>query len=287
VGQLHIISPREDTRAFGGGDIVVALQLVDQEGRPIEGATVHGELWTPGGELLASFACTDKGQGQYVGPNVTLPLRGTAGTWSVQGTAIWGDSLAAEIQGAFIAEPSISEMYLDRYGFWIEYPRLFGLGTGFYNLSETGGLHFEDNLNEDGSGFVILDNYRYQTIGVTFAALEVHWQYAEYPADQEAAVAFAQRLAGMGLHHQDPDTPILDMNASTVVFQGRPAWQVIGTGSEYYVSKAAAAYPVEWLIFSCPDSDWIWSLAVHTDNPAFMDHLRSVRESFVCPVSGE
>jgi hypothetical protein len=287
VGQLHLISPREDTRVLGGGDIVVALQLVDQEGRPIEGATVHGELWTPGGELLASFACADKGRGQYVGPGVTLPLRGAAGTWRVLGTAIWGDSVVAEVQGAFVAEPSISQLYQDRYGFWIEYPRLFGLGTGFYNLSATGGLHFEDKLLEDGSGFVILDNYRYQAIGVTFAALEVHWQCVEYPADQEAAVAFAQRLARTGLHHQNPDTPVGELTAAPTVFQGRPAWQVSGTGSEYYVSEAAAAYPIEWLIFSCPDSDWLWSLAIHADNESFMDSLRSVRESFVCPGPGE
>lgn len=282
-GVLTIVSPPEGSQVSGGGDLRIALRLVGQDDQPLEGATVQAALWTPSGELFASLPCMDQGKGRYLSEYVSLPLRGASGTWHVVGQAAWNDGQPAEVEGTFQANPSISEMYQDRYGFWIEHPRVFGLGTGFYNLSQSGGLHFEDWLNDDGSGYVILDNYRYNAVGVTFATLEVHWGDEAFPADEAAAVALAQSLARSGLHHQDPDTPLTVLTANSVTFQGRSAWQVLGSGTEYYVAEAAAEYPVEWLIFQCPGSDWVWSLVLSTDHEVYIDHLRALRETFECP----
>jgi hypothetical protein len=109
------------------------------------------------------------------------------------------------------------------------------------------------------------------------------WRSAAFPADGETAIAYAQSLAGTGLHHQDPDTPLTDLAAGAVTFQGRSAWQVLGRGKEYYVAQAASEYPVEWLMFHCPGSDWLWSLVLSTDHEDYMDHLRAVQETFECP----
>ena len=136
---------------------------------------------------------------------------------------------------------------------------------------------------QDGSGSVTLDNYKYDTIGVTFATLEIHWRDVEYPLDETGAIAFAHSLAEAGLHHQDPDTPLMDLTAKTVSFQDRPAWLVLGQGTEFYVAKSAAAYPIEWLIFHCPGSDWLWSLVISADHEVHMNHLRSVQRGFECP----
>jgi len=282
-GVLTIESPLEDARVKGGGDIRIALYLVDHHGLHVEGATVQAALWTPSGDWFANLPCTDAGRGRYLSDHVTLPLRGAGGTWHLRGKATWNAGQSAEAEGTFEAKPSVSEVYQDRYGFWIEHPRIFGLGTGFYNLSQSGGLHFEDWLHDDGSGYVILDNYRYDAMGVTFAALEIHWRHADFPADEAAAIAFAQSLAGAGLHHQDPDTPLTKLTAETVTFKGHAAWHVVGRGSEYYVSKAAAEYPVEWLIFPCPGSGWLWSLVLSADREDYMEHLRALQESFECP----
>lgn len=280
---LTIVAPAENTELAGGHDLRIALYLVDQDLQPLEGAAVQSELWTPSGELFASWPCTGRGQGHYLCETVTLPLRGASGTWRVTGEATWSGGQKAAVEGTFQAQPSVSEVYRVRHGFWIEPPRVLGLGTGFYNLSQSGGLHFEDWLNEDGSGYVILDNYRYNAVGVTFATLEVHWGHAAFPADGAAAAAWAQSLAATGLHHQEPETPLLALTASRTVFQGYPAWQVAGQGMEYYVAEAAAAYPVECLIITCPGSDWLWSLVLSTDHEPWMDHLRAVRETFECP----
>jgi len=282
-GSLQIISPLESSQVAGGAELRMALYLADHDGLPVEGATVQAQLWTPGGELFGSQACTDRGQGRYLAGLVRLPLRGAGGTWRMVGKATWEDGQQAEVEGTFQADPSLSEMYQSQYGFWVEPPRMFGLGTGFYNLHESGGLHFEDWLYEDGSGYVILDNYRYNASGVTFAALEVHWRQGDLPTDTAAAIAHAHSLAEAGLHHQDPETALSKLAAETSTFQGRPAWRVAGWGQEYYVTKAAAEYPVEWLIFNCPGSDWVWSLILSTNHPAYMKDLRALQKSFECP----
>jgi hypothetical protein len=145
---LNLISPLESTQVSGGQDLRITLYLVDQNGLPVEGATVQAELWTPSGKRFASLPCTDRGEGRYLSEYASLSLRGASGTWHVIGKATWDDGQQAEVEGTLQVKPSISEMYQDRYGFWIEHPRIFGLGTGFYNLSESGGLHFEDWLND-------------------------------------------------------------------------------------------------------------------------------------------
>jgi len=282
-GLLRIISPLESTEVSGGGDLRIALNLVDHDDLPVEGATVQAELRTPGGELYASLHCIDSRKGSYLSDYVSLPLRGAGGPWHIFAKATWKDDQQAEVEGTFQANPSISEMYQDRHGFWIEPPSIYGLGTGFFNLSEAGGLHFEDWLNKDGSGYVILDNYRYVALGVTFTALEIHWRKVELPPDAASAADYAQSLARTGLHHQDPGAPLTELAAKQVTFQGRSAWLVHGRGSQYYVSKAAAEYPIEWLMFHCPGSDWLWTLVLSTDHEPYMNRLRTLQKTFECP----
>lgn len=282
-GLLSIISPLEDPELRGGTGLSFEFYLVDHDGLPVEGAEVQVALKHPSSKNNTDLLCVEKGEGRYLCEEVNLPLRGGSGTWQVIGEATWEDGQQAKAERNFRVNPSVSEMYQNRYGFWIEHPRIFGVGTGFYNLRESGGLHFEDWLEKDGSGYVILDNYRYDALGVTFATLEVHWQYLDFPDEGEAVMAYAEKLASSGLHHQDPETPITKVTAKKVTFQDRPAWQVLGRGSEFYVAKAAADYPIEWLIFRCPGEDKLWSLVIASDNAGYMNQLRSVQETFECP----
>jgi hypothetical protein len=282
-GELSITSPKKSTQISGGSGLRIAFDLADHDDLPIEGALVQAMLWTPAGEYYASLPGTDQGDGRYLTDNIHLPLRDSAGSWRVVGQAFWNNSKQADVEGTIAVDPSVSEMYQNLYGFWINQPQFYGLGTGFYNLSQSGGLHFEDQLNEDGSGYVLLDNYRYGAIGVTFAALEIHWQDYELPIDAVSAAAYAQTLVGSGLPHQDPDAPIMELKAEQVSFQDRPAWQVSGSTREYYVSKAAAEYPVEWLMFTCPRSDWLWTLVISTDQASYMSRLRTLLATFECP----
>jgi hypothetical protein len=284
-GLLNIISPPEDTQVSGGENLRITLYLVDHNNLPVEKAMVHAELWSPSGELFASLPCINKGEGHYLSEYVKLPLREAGGTWHVVGKATWKDGKQVETKRTIQVDRSISETYQDRHGFWIEHPHIFPLGTGFYNLAESGGLHFEDWLYEDGSGYVILDNYRYNAGGVTFVTLEIHWRHAEFPVDEATAIAHVQSLVESGLHHQEPDTYLTQLSSQMVTFQDRPTWQVVGRGQEFYVSQAAAGYPVEYIVFQCPSSEWLWSLVIATDRETYVNHLRTVRQTFECPAT--
>jgi hypothetical protein len=173
-------------------------------------------------------------------------------------------------------------MYQSQYGFWVDPPRVLNYNLAMYNLHEIGGFHFEDWHYEDGGGYVILDNYRYHTAGVTFADLDIHWRPADFPTGEAAAIAHVQSLAGP--NHQDPDTPITDLAAEPTTFQDRPAWRVTGQWKEAYVAKSASGCSAEWLIFGCPGSDSLWTLVISTDNAAHMNYLRTVRRTFECPL---
>jgi hypothetical protein len=40
------------------------------------------------------------------------------------------------------------------------------------------------------------------------------------------------------------------------------------------------------MVFSCPGSDWLWTVVIATnDEEYYMDGLRTLRETFECPVS--
>jgi hypothetical protein len=285
-GRLTILSPLETIVLYGGGELRVALSLQEPDGRPLEAAIVQVELWSPGGVRFMNLPMEDNGQGRYLGKTISLPLSGAGGDWRVVAQASWGDGGHAYAEGVFTVRPSISETYQELYGFWIEPPSIHGLGTGFYNLQGGGGLHFEDWLEEDGGGYVILDNYRYQATGVTYLTLEVHWQPIDYPGDEATVIAHALDLGEKGLHHRDLESNITDFVAIRTTFQGFPAWKVVGQYRESYTANSAVLRPAEWIIFQCPGSDWTWSLLITSDKSNYMNYLRSQRNTFICPPSG-
>lgn len=261
----------------------IELELVDADGTPVEGAAVVAELQEPDGEIHVRLRAEDVGKGRYRSDVVELPLRGATGTWRVSGSAHWRDGPGIKVESEFQVVTSISERYLNRYGFWIEYPRKYGLGTGFYDLQNSGGLHFEDWVFEDGSGYVILDNYRYEMAGVTFAAIEVHWLYEDFPVGEGSTISMAEDVAGRGLHHQADDAGLDIQSVERTTFHGLPAWRVIGEGVEEHVAWAAAGYPVEWLIFQCSGSDFVWIMLLSSDNVGHLHQLRALQDTFECP----
>jgi len=280
---LSVISPLETTELYGGQALRVAVYLVDHDDQPMDGATVRAELWSPNGDLFATLPCADSGQGRYLADYVNLPMRGAGGIWRMVASATWGEGNQAQAKRTFTGIPCPSETYQSQYGFWIDPPRVLNYNLAMYNLHGAGGFHYEDWHYEDGGGYVILDNYRYNATGITFATLNVHWRRDGFPADKAAAIAHVQSLAGS--HHQDPDIPTMNLAAELTAFQGRSAWHVTGQWKEAYVSKSTSSCPAEWLVVRCPGSDWLWTLAISADRAEYMNDLRTVQETFECPVS--
>jgi hypothetical protein len=178
---------------------------------------------------------------------------------------------------------SLSERYQELYGFWVEPPGIFGINMAMYNL-HSAGLHFEDHPNADGSGRVILDNYRYTPTGATFADLNVYWSDAGFPNNEGEARAHVEDLGR--LYRQAVDSTVTILTAELQVFQDQPAWRLTGGWRTPDRPRAGAHYPVEWTVLRCPDSDWVWTLAIYADRQGYMDDLRAVQATFECPGAG-
>jgi hypothetical protein len=274
-GTLTVVFPTETTKLVGGQSVRVTALLVDRTGQPIEGVPVRAELRAPDGDVFTTLVCVDKGQGRYLADYVRLPLRGAGGTWRVVARA-QGDAYAEQ---TFQGRPSYSEELQSRYGFWIEMPDFFSHGEWGFSGS-LAGLHRVDASYEDGGGYVVLSNYRNNPVSVVTVALDVHWRRAGFPADEAAAVAHVRSLVPLG--RQDPDIPSTILTVQTSAFQGRPAWCVTGQWRHANRGASAASCPIEWLIFRCPGSEWLWTLVISADDARYMDDLRVLRETFEC-----
>lgn len=276
---LTVVFPTTTTTLVGGQSLRVTVLLVDGAGQPVEEAMVEAELRAPGGHVFTTLICVDKGQGRYLADPVQLPLRGAGGTWRVVVQVQGG----ARAERTFQGRASYSEDLQRRYGFWIVMPNFFSYGEWGFG-GTLAGLHRADESYEDGGGYVILSNYRNNPTTVVTVALDVHWRRAGFPSDETAAITHVRSLAP--LERQAPDIPSEILAVETSAFQGRPAWRVTGQWRHRNRAASASPCPIEWLIFACPGSGWLWSLAVSADDAQYMDDLRVLRETFECPAAG-
>ncbi|MBU0492624.1 MAG: hypothetical protein KKA73_11470 [Chloroflexi bacterium] len=275
--RLTIVYPTATTERTGGQTLRITLSLADNDGQPVDGAMVQADLQLPDGSVLTTLDCVDKGQGHYLADYVTLPLRGAGGEWRVIARATWGDGQQARAERAFKGLPSVSERLQKQYGFWIDPPNLFE-----YNEVHPADPHFEERIYPDGGGYVLLENNIPRGTSHLVVNLDVHWQAVSFPADEAAAIAHVRGLGAMNRHNSNP--PSLVQAAQQTTFQGRPAWIITGQW-EYQRSERTSSVlrPAEWLILSCPGSAWVWTIAISTNEPAYMDDLRVLRETFECP----
>jgi len=112
--------------------------------------------------------------------------------------------------------------------------------------------------------------------------LDIHWRPADFPSDAFAAVTYVQNLAGP----HGMTVEITDLVAEQTTFQDRPAWYVKGQWKEPEVGVArpgTSHCPAEWLIFECPESDWLWTLLITANKGVNMEKLRTLRGMFKCP----
>jgi hypothetical protein len=275
---LSVIFPLETTELAGGQSLRITAYLADQGGRPIVGATVKAELWAPNGSLFATVPGVDSGQGRYLTNYQRLPLQGAAGTWRVVVQATKDGTPITQAERTFKGLMSRSEMYLDKYGFWIEGPDFFSCHARNKN--------FRDGSYRDGGGYLLQENHCHGH-GNSAVYFDVHWHVADWPADETAAIAYVRSLV-VSIDH-DPDNPGTDLATERTMFQGWPAWRVTGVwhAAPTYGNTPLTGGPVEWTIFRCPDSphDWLWTLVVTTSSGAtsFMDDLRALQNRFECP----
>ena len=276
--ELNILYPLPYNELIGGQELRVTLSVSDQHGNPIEGINSRVELWSPSNELYADLECIDQNQTRCLTDPVTLPLRNAAGTWSILARTELEDSTSLENTGPFQVLRSFSEGLEENYGFWLDTssPLFAYAGPPFADPK----LKFHPYLR---GGYVILSNSKISGGVEGFVMLDLHWRPLDYPPNTDSALAYTQDLAGP--HGMTVD--YLDLEAKETEFQGTPAWRVTGYWEEPIITGVnrlgETTYPVEWLIFPCPESDYTWTILITARNPDDLPGLREMAGTFECP----
>ena len=274
--KLTIIFPQTTTELVGGQSFRVTILLKDFEDKPVAGALVTAELWTPGGELYATLPGLDKSGGRYLADHISLPLRESQGIWRVSAHAVWGDGMTAQGEGQFSSLISYSERLQQLFGFWIELTDLFA-----YNVSNADDPRLKTYTYSNGGYVILANNLTSGEIDSSFVILDVHWRKMDFPQDEAAAVNYAMNLAGP--HRITLDIPAAAMTAKLDDFQGWPAWYVTGMWHRKNAfGDPARSAPLDWIVFSCPGSDWLWTILITTNTEQHLDDLQSIRETFAC-----
>jgi len=273
---LTIVFPERTTVLVGGQSFRMTVSLKDFEDRPVEGALVEITLWTPDGELFATLPCSDKKDGRYLADSVTLPLRESQGVWRITAQVTLEYGLSVEGEGYFNSLNSYSEKLQELFGFWIDLTDLFP-----YNIPNADDPRLKTYPYENG-GFVILaNNLTSAEINNSFVILDVHWQEIGFPQDEVDAANYVLDLVGP--HRITLDIPTSSLVAEREKFQGWPAWHVTGSWTpNNALGNPGDGAPLDWLIFYCPDSDWLWTVLITTNAVQYMDDLQLIRESFEC-----
>jgi len=274
--KLTIIFPQTATEVVGGQSFRVTLLLEDFADQPVAGAMVTAEIWTPGGELFATLPFVYRGGGGFLADSIALPLRESQGVWRVVAEAEWGNGMTAQRGGQFSSLPSYSERLQQLFGFWIDLTDLFG-----YNVPNAENPRLKTYPYKNGGYVILANNLTVGQIDNSFVILDVHWRQMDLPQDQAAAVDYALNLAGP--HGITLDIPTSAVMAERTHFQGWPGWHVTSRWErENAFGNPARSASLDWMIFRCPGSDWLWTILITTNTEEHLDDLRSIRESFAC-----
>jgi len=273
---LTIVFPQNSTILAGGQSFRLTIILKNNSDEFLMDASVEAQLWTPDGEIFTTLTCLDNYDGRYLSDPVTLPLQNSNGIWRVTVRAVLGDDVIALGEGQFSGRNSYSERLQELFGFWIELSDLFP-----YNVANAEDPLLKTYSYENGGYVILANNLTSAAINRAFVILDVHWQQLDFPKDEISAVNHVLDLAGP--HRITLDISTTDLVAEQDKFRGWPAWHVTGQGNPNNVlGNSGNAYPLDWVIFRCPGSEWLWTILITTNAMEYQDDLKSIRETFEC-----
>jgi len=275
---INLVYPLPSSELIGGQRLRVTLTITDSNEIGVEGANPTVELWSPEDVLYSTIESKDQGGGRYLTDLINLPMRNATGTWTIQANAELKDEQTLQTTGTFTARPSFSEGLKENFGFWLDLSSpLFAYTGPPFAVPE---LKFHPY--EDKGGYVILTN---ANASRSLAIIDIHWRPDSYPPDQKTALAYVRQLAGphaMTVQYSN-------LEAGEIRFLDAPAWQITGQWEEPQTAginqPTTNNYPVSWIIFPCPDSEYTWILLITSRDPGNMPELRSMLDTFQCPDS--
>lgn len=123
---VEIRFPVKDSIFEMGQGLQAIVVLTGADGDHVSGAEVNLELAPPGGTDSTQIPLIEGEDGVYRSQKWFIPHQSSPGTWQVRIRAST-PGLAGEASTQIEVTPSLSEILLARYGYWLDQPALRGI----------------------------------------------------------------------------------------------------------------------------------------------------------------
>jgi len=256
VGALY---PKQDSELEMGQSVKFIARVTNAKGDIVSNAQVTIKVNDPSGKIIAAIPAVSDIDGVYRTDFWAIPHRAPEGTWRVALEAKTGDAQGSG-SGSFKVMASMSEVLLNKYGFWLDAPGLKGIvpqlvaerGDARNGLIRWGGIIPAQHVQPE--------NW-----------VEVHWREGDYHLENGEAVRrfMLKELGDLGF------TPVRDIGPfQPIQFKHWNAWQVGARGQLQYTQ-------MEWVIFYSPEINKTYAIATTVVlPPAGVNPHAMLRESF-------
>jgi hypothetical protein len=257
--RVSLLYPTAEHQIEMGQSIRLVAQVQNLSGERVNNAMVFAVMIDPNGAIMGQVNLTVGEDGVYRSETWTLPHRTTAGEWTVHLGATANRGGATD-DGHFTSLPSTSEVLLERYGFWLDAPRLKNIVPTL--MAERGDIH--NGMIRWGGAIpaqhVLPANW-----------VDVHWRSGRYPLETAEDVR-AFMLGEIGEINFSTIREIGPFERTT--FQGWDAWKVGGRGQ-------VKQDQVEWMVFYVPEVDKTFLIGTDVvQPPTGIDAHQVLRASF-------
>jgi len=256
---VDVLYPKQDSELEMGQSVKITARVSNAKGDIVSNAQVTITIHDLGGSIIAAVPAVSDSDGIYRTDSWTIPHRTPAGTWRVALEAKTGHAQGSGA-GSFKVKTSMSEVLLNKYGFWLDAPGLKGIVPQL--VAERGDAR-NGMIRWGGSipaQHVQPENW-----------VEIHWREGDYHLENDEAVRrfMLNELGDLGF------TPVRDIGPfQPVQFKHWNAWQV-GARAKLQYNQ------MEWVIFYSPEVNKTYAIATTVVlPPAGMDPHAMLRESF-------
>ena len=256
---VSLLYPTETTEIEMGQSIKSIVRVLDERGNPVGDAQVTLEIKDPAGNLVASLPSTF-GDGDVYRTDIwTVPNKMHEGVWTLMVEAESG-ACRGTASGTLQVNASISEILLNKYGFWVDAPTLRGIVPSLVK---------EQGDAQNGViiwGGIIPTQHIFQENW-----LEVHWREGNFDLESADDVRgfMLNELGDIGF------TPVRDLGPfERVRFKDWEAWQV-GVRGQFL------RYDIQWMIFYAPEVNKTYAIGTTVvQPPTGLDAHAFLRDGF-------
>jgi hypothetical protein len=256
---VSLLYPTETTEIKMGQSFKGIVKVTNEQGKVVENAQVSIQVSDPDGTPVTSLSSTFGSGDVYRTESWIIPHKMQAGRWTLAVHAQAG-ARQGETISTFQVDNSVSEMLLDKYGFWIDSPSLRGIVPSL--VKEQGDAR---------NGVIIWGGVMPAQHVLPESWIEIQWRSGDFKLEtaDEVRNFMLNELGDLGF------TPVRDLGPfEQVAFKGWHAWKIQARGQFMH-------YDEQWMIFYAPEVDETYALGTTVAlPPSGTDAHAFLRDSF-------